>query len=64
MGRKFHLLNWTFLPIYSLWEKSLMFDVLLKLHSFLVCEKKKGHYLSLICQCIAGDIAEATEFGD
>lgn len=41
MGRKFHLLNWTFLPIYSLWEKSLMFDVLLKLHSFLVSEKKK-----------------------
>ena len=41
-----------------------MFDVLLKLHFFLVSEKKKGHYLSLICQCIAGDIAEATEFGD
>lgn len=40
-----------------------MFDVLLKLPSFLV-SKKRGHYLSLICQCIAGDIAEATEFGD
>lgn len=38
-----------------------MFDVLLKL-PFPCLQKKKGHYLSLICQCLAGDIAEATEF--